>query len=120
MTEEKTPDKIKGLWRLGRVSQRTFFWYDTTINQAKQKKSKKTLRNPIIQAKEMQLEMEYQNLTKADLSRIMGISRARVTQILNLLKLPDELIREVEEMGDSWERRLVTKKMLRSKKPVKS
>ena len=74
---------------------------------------KKTFRNPIIQAKEMQLEMEYHNLTKAQLARKLGISRARVTQMLNLLKLPDELIRDVEEMGDNWEKRLVTERILR-------
>ncbi len=63
----------------------------------------------------MQLDIELNDLTKADLSRKLGISRARVTQILNLLKLPEELIREVEEMGDYWDRRLATERMLRSK-----
>jgi len=76
-------------------------------------KVKKTFRNPIIQAKEMQLEMEYHNLTKAQLARKFEISRARVTQMLNLLKLPEELIVEVEEMGDYWDRRLVTERILR-------
>ncbi len=57
--------------------------------------------------------MELEDLNKADLARKLGISRARVTQILNLLKLPEKLIREVEEMGDYWERRLVTERMLR-------
>ncbi len=76
---------------------------------------KKTFRNPIIQAKEMLLEMEYHNLTKAQLARKLNISRARVTQMLNLLKLPEELIQEVEEMGDHWDRRLVTERMLRGK-----
>ena len=61
------------------------------------------------------MEIEFHNLTKAQLARKLGISRARVTQILNLLKLPEELIREVEEMGDYWERRLVTERMLRRK-----
>ena len=54
-------------------------------------------------------------MSKADLARKLGISRARVTQILNLLKLPEELIREVEEMGDNWNRKLVTERMLRAK-----
>ncbi len=61
----------------------------------------------------MALEMELNDRSKADLSREMGISRARVTQMLNLLKLPEEIIREVEEMGDHWERRLLTERMLR-------
>ena len=59
--------------------------------------------------------MELHNLTKAQLARKLGISRARVTQMLNLLKLPDELIQEVEEMGDHLEGRLVTERMLREK-----
>lgn len=78
-------------------------------------KSKKTFRNPIIQAKEMKLEMELNNLSRAELARKLEISRARVTQMLNLLKLPEELIEEVEGMGDYWGRRLVTERMLRRK-----
>jgi len=62
----------------------------------------------------MILEMELHYMTKADLSRRLMISRARVTQMLNLLKLPEELVREVEDMGDNWERRLVTERKLRS------
>ncbi len=57
--------------------------------------------------------MELEDLSKADLARKLGISRARVTQMLNLLKLPEEVIREIEAMGDHWERRLVTERMLR-------
>ncbi len=60
--------------------------------------------------------MKLHDLTKAQLARKLNISRARVTQMLNLLKLPVELIREVEEMGDNWERRLVAERMLRSSK----
>ena len=54
--------------------------------------------------------MELNNLTRADLARKLGISRARVTQFLNLLRLPKEL---KDEMGDNWGRRLVTERMLR-------
>jgi len=97
-----------------RDAQRTFFWYDTSIKPAKSKKVQKTFRNPVIQAKEMQLEMEYHNLTKAQLARKLEISRAGVTQMQNLLKLPENILQEVEEMGDHWERRLVTERMLRS------
>ena len=49
----------------------------------------------------MALEMELNDLTRADLARKLGISRARVTQILNLLKLPEEPKEEIEAMtGD--------------------
>jgi len=57
----------------------------------------------VIQAKEMALEMELNNLTRAELARKLGISRARVTQMLNLLKLPEELREEIERMGITWE-----------------
>ena len=59
--------------------------------------------------------MELNDLTRADLARKLGISRARVTQMLNLLKLPEDLKEEIEAMGDYWERRLVTERMLRSR-----
>ena len=108
LANKKAPQFLKGLWRLGRASQRTIFWYDVTIGTTTKKKVKKTFRNPLIQAKEMALEMELNNPTKADLSRKLAISRARVTQILNLLKLP-------EEMKDEIEGRLVTERMLKSK-----
>ena len=57
--------------------------------------------------------MELKDLSKADLARKLGISRARVTQMLNLLKLPEELKEEIEAMGDYWGRRLVAERMLR-------
>ncbi|MCK5036231.1 MAG: hypothetical protein KAS73_10090 [Candidatus Sabulitectum sp.] len=63
----------------------------------------------------MVLEMELNDLTKAELARKLGISRARVTQMLNLLKLPEELKEEIEAMGDNWDRRLVTERMRRSR-----
>lgn len=98
---------------LGKVAQRTIFWFNATIGNKSLPRSKKTFRNPIIQAKEMKLEMELNDLSRADLARKLGISRARVTQILNLLKLPEELINEIEAMADYWGRRLATEKSLR-------
>jgi ParB-like chromosome segregation protein Spo0J len=61
----------------------------------------------------MSLIMEMEELSRADLARKLGLSRARVTQMLNLLKLPDSLISEIEEMGDHWIRQLVTERQLR-------
>ena len=57
--------------------------------------------------------MELEELSRADLARKLGLSRARVTQILNLLGLPEILIVEIEEMGDYWSRQLVTERQLR-------
>ena len=58
--------------------------------------------------------MEMEELSKADLARKLCCSRARVTQMLNLLKLPEELITEIEEMGDFWRRQIITERKLRS------
>ena len=57
--------------------------------------------------------MEMDDLSRAELARKLGLSRARVTQILNLLGLPEILISEIEEMGDYWSRQLVTERQLR-------
>lgn len=40
-------------------------------------------------------ELESGNVTRADIARREGVSRARVTQILRLLGLPDKLQREL-------------------------
>ena len=102
-----------GKWRLDSVSQRTILWFDTTSSNQIKRKPKKTFRNPIILAREMALMMEMEELSRAELARKLGFSRARVTQMLNLLELPDNLISEIEEMGDHWIRQLVTERQLR-------
>jgi hypothetical protein len=56
----------------------------------------------------------------ADLARRFGCSQARVTQKLNLLNLPRDLLQEIEAMGDNWERRLVTEPGLRNHMSVAS
>jgi len=45
----------------------------------------------------------------------MKLSRARITQILNLLKMPEEKIEEMMALGDTFNRRLVTERGLRKK-----
>ncbi|RKZ06531.1 hypothetical protein DRQ25_13740 [Candidatus Fermentibacteria bacterium] len=61
----------------------------------------------------MSLMMEMEELSQADLARKLGLSRARVTQMLNLLGLPEMLISEIEGMGDNWSKQLVTERQLR-------
>ena len=100
-------------WRLDSVSQRTILWYDTTSSNQIKHKPKKTFRNPIILAREMLIMMEIEELSRAELARKLGLSRARVTQMLNLLKLPKRLISEIEEMGDHWKRQMITERHLR-------
>ena len=50
---------------------------------------------------------------QAKLARKLGISRARVTQILNLLKLDSLLIRELEKLGDPLKIKIVNERLLR-------
>ncbi len=44
--------------------------------------------------------MELEGLSRADPARRFGCSRARITQKLNLLNLPRELLLEIEARGD--------------------
>ena len=75
---------------------------------------RKTYRNPIYLAR------EYKNMidsteakNQAELAKLKGISRARVTQILRLLKLNSLIIQELEKLGDPLESKLITERQLR-------
>lgn len=68
----------------------------------------------------MKIALEWQQMLNGDntltLSKIagnMGISRARVTQIMNLLKLPKEIISHVASVSDKKECRLFCERNLR-------
>jgi len=76
------------------------FYFQTAVKSPST--SKKTYRNPICLAKEYKRMIETGKVkNQAELARIKGISRARVTQILNLLKLDDKVIDRFEQFGDS-------------------
>jgi hypothetical protein len=49
----------------------------------------------------------------ADLARKLGISRARVTQVLHLLKLPPDVLNAIVAFGDPLPSRSITEHMLR-------
>jgi len=51
---------------------------------------------------------------QSEFAKLKGISRARVTQILNLLKLNSLYIQELEKLGDPLESKIITERMLRS------
>ena len=50
---------------------------------------------------------------QADLARIKGISKARVTQILDLLKLDSLIIQELEKLGEPLKSKIITERILR-------
>jgi hypothetical protein len=85
-----------------------------TNGQLLTKICKHQYRNPIYLAQQWQKDLaEGKYISRADLSRKLGVSRARVTQILNLLKLPEEIIRKIRAAGDPLSKPIVTERGLR-------
>ena len=71
-------------------------------------------RNPIYLAREYkQMINNGQVKNQSGLARKLVISRARVTQILNLLKLDLSIIQELEKLGNPLKSRIITERMMR-------
>ena len=51
--------------------------------------------------------------SQADLARMLGITRARVNQILRLLKLDEERIESLKSMGDPLASKIISERKLR-------
>lgn len=66
--------------------------------------------NPIKQAKAYQEVMQEENLNQNQLAKKLGISRVRVNQVLNLLKLPEDQQKYVLEHG---KKEMITERQLR-------
>jgi hypothetical protein len=71
-------------------------------------KSRKTFRKPMVLVLELADELKRDGISRAELARRHGMSRARITQWLSLMDLSRVEIEEILAMGDYWERRLVT------------
>lgn len=52
--------------------------------------------------------------SRADLTRHLGLSRARVTQVLSLLTLAPEVMGLIDRLGDPLPSPIVTERFLRS------
>ena len=50
---------------------------------------------------------------QAELAKTKGISRARVTQILNLLKLDKNIVYNLEQIGDPMDKKVISERALR-------
>jgi len=75
---------------------------------------KKTYRNPIYLVREYKKMIDSGEVkNQAELARIIGISRARATQILNLLKLDSYIIQELGKFGDPLKSKIITERILR-------
>ena len=53
------------------------------------------------------------DLTRKQLAERHGVSSDRITQWLCLLKLHEEKRKEIEALGDYWERQVVSERTLR-------
>ena len=94
---------------------RTFtskFYFQTAVK--KFPRPKKAYRNPIYLAREYKKMIDTgEAKNQADLAKLKGISRARVTQILNLLKLDRSIIDHLEQLGDPMDRKVISERLLR-------
>jgi len=94
---------------------RTFtykFYFQTTVK--KSLTPKKIYRNPIYLAREYKEIIDSGKVkNQAELARLKDISRARVTQILRLLKLDSLILQELEKFGDLLKAKIITERMLR-------
>jgi hypothetical protein len=83
------------------------------LREEPETRSKASYRNPIIYARELHEEMVRDNLSRRQLAERHGVSTDRITQWLCLMKLPEEKLKELEELGDNWDRRVITERQLR-------
>ncbi|MBF0384357.1 MAG: hypothetical protein HQL27_00655 [Candidatus Omnitrophica bacterium] len=68
--------------------------------------------NPIEKAMEYARMMQEEKLSQNGLAKKLGTSRVRITQILNLLKLPQE---QQEDILANGKEKLITERQLRNK-----
>jgi hypothetical protein len=77
--------------------------------------SSKEYRNPIAVAQEWQRMLGAgECASRADLARKLGMTRARVTQVLGLLDLAPEVVEALAALGDPLPKPIVTERGLRS------
>ena len=80
----------------------------------KNDKPSRTYRNPIFLAREWQNALDHGDCpSKAALARELGVSRARVTQVLRLLRLDPEVLDAIIALGDPLLSPIVTERRLR-------
>ena len=77
-------------------------------------KPQKIYQNPIYTALQWGAMLDKgQFKSKAELGRHFGVSRVRVVQVLNLLKLDPEIIRKLSALGKTFNSRFLGEKTLR-------
>ena len=76
-------------------------------------KPQRIYRNPIHLALEWQKLLTDNQFSRAHLARQLGISRARVTQVLRLSKLSPDVLQVRSAVGDPLSAPVITERMLR-------
>jgi len=105
-----SPDKS-----IGRTF-RVVFEFPPEFNGKKAVNSKpsRTYKNPVFLALEWEKALETGNYpSQTALARELGISRVRVTQVLNLLRLAPEVLEQIAGLGDPLASPTVTERKLR-------
>ncbi len=64
-------------------------------------------------AQEWQEMLNGENCAPADSARQLGVSRARVTQVLRLLRLAPDVFQQMAELGDPLPTPIITERILR-------
>ena len=78
------------------------------------RKPAKVYRNPIFLAREWQQALDKNKVSsRAELARKLGVSRARVTQVLRLLELSPKVLCMVRALGDPLDYLIMTERQLR-------
>jgi len=97
-----------------RTFRATFEMPDLKNNHNLIKIGRRQFRNPIYLAREWGMLLDSGRCSSAaDLSRYLQVSRARVTQVMNLLLLSSEVIEIILELGDPLESPIVSERKLR-------
>jgi hypothetical protein len=106
-----SPSKLKD-----RTFRATFhFLDDGKLQRANVRRVPRLYRNPVILAQAWQQAItsgEYH--TRAEFARRQGISRARVTQVLNLMNLAPDVLDTIAALSDPLCSRTITERVLRS------
>jgi hypothetical protein len=75
----------------------------------------KSRRNPIALAREWEALLANGTFqSRADLARELGVSRARVTQVLNLLSLAPQILNAIASIGDPMRSQVISEHRLRA------
>jgi hypothetical protein len=105
--------KANHLSRLGYSFDGTHLFF-THPKIALPKNTAKVYRNPIALAREWQRALsDTPNMSGANLARRLGVSRARISQVLRLLDLAPEAVGIIVAFGDPLPAPIVTERSLR-------